>query len=258
MTPAVRYEVAGEVATLTMDRPGNRNALTPELLDGLGDGLTVASAEPSVRVVVLTHSGPVFCAGADLKADPKEGAAPVPRFGLPAVLTAIQDAPKPVVARIGGHCLGGGVGLAAACDVSLAADEVQFGFTEVRFGVAPAIISTVCLPKLRRGDALALFLTGERIPAARAAGAGLITAAVPARGLDASLEAVIAKLLAGGPKALAAAKRLVYEVPNLSRPEAFEATAAISEALFKSDEAAEGMTAFREKRRPAWAPAPTD
>jgi methylglutaconyl-CoA hydratase len=103
-----------------------------------------------------------------------------------------------------------------------------------------------------------LFLTGERIPAARAAGSGLITAAVPAGGLDASLEDVIAKLLAGGPKALAAAKRLVYEVPGLTRAEAFEATTAISEALFKSDEAAEGITAFREKRRPSWAPEPTE
>jgi methylglutaconyl-CoA hydratase len=120
--------------------------------------------------------------------------------------------------------------------------------------VAPAIISVVCLPKLRRADALALFLTGERIPATRAAEVGLITSAVPAGELDAKVDAVIAELLEGGPLALAAAKRLVYEVPSLERQAAFERTTAISQALFTSPEAAEGMAAFREKRQPSWAP----
>lgn len=247
---AVRYAVAGRVATLTMDQPHNRNALTPALLNGLADGLAAAVADAAVRVIVLTAAGPVFCAGADLSGG--GSAAVAPRAGLTDVLAAIQDSPKPVLARIGGHCMGGGVGLAAACDISLASDTVRFGFTEVRVGVAPAMISVVCLPKLRRGDALELFLSGERISAERAAAVGLITRAVPADALDAEAAAMTDRLLAGGPSALAAAKRLVYTVPGMARDEAFTWTGELSRTLFGSAEAAEGMAAFREKRPPSW------
>jgi len=159
-----------------------------------------------------------------------------------------------VVARIAGHCVAGGIGLAAACDISIADDAARFGFTEVRIGVAPAIISVVCLPKLRRADALELFLSGERISAARAAEVGLITRAVPAADLDAEVAAVVARVLAGGPSALAAAKRLVYTIPGMDRDAAFTRTTEVSQALFASAEAAEGMAAFREKRLPSWAP----
>ncbi len=247
---AVRYVAAGGVATLTMDQPHNRNAMTPALLDGLADGLDAAIADRDVRLIVLTNTGPAFCAGADLSGAP----ARAPRVGLPGLLAAIQDAPKPVLARIAGHCMGGGVGLAAACDVSIAADGARFGFTEVRAGVAPAIISVVCLPKLRRADALDLFLTGERISAARAAEAGLITRVVPAGELDAAVDGITAKLLAGGPGALAAAKRLVYTVPGMERAAAFEWATELSASLFASAEAAEGIAAFRERRPPSWAP----
>src|SRR5690242_6595225 len=122
-----------------MDQPHNRNAMTPALLGGLADGLAAALANDAVGVIVLTHTGPAFCAGADLSGTPK----PKPRrkeLGLADVLGDIQDAPKPVVARIAGHCVGGGIGLAAACDISVADDSARFGFTEVRVGVAPAII----------------------------------------------------------------------------------------------------------------------
>lgn len=250
MSDAVRYEATGGVATLTMDQPDNRNALTPALLDGLGDGLSEAAADPSVRVIVLTNTGPAFCAGADLKGG---GLAPA-KYDLPSILTGIQDSPKPVVGRIAGHCMGGGVGLAASCDLSIAAPEVMFGFTEVRIGAAPAIISVVCLPKMRRGDALELFLTGERIGAARAAEVGLITTVAGDEGLDAATATMVSKVLAGGPAALAAAKRLIFAVPGLDRAEAFSRTARISRDLFASDEAAEGMAAFREKRSPSWVP----
>jgi methylglutaconyl-CoA hydratase len=255
MSAAVCYEVVGGVATLTMDQPENRNALTAALLNGLGDGLTAGTADPAVRVMVLTHSGPAFCAGADLSGKGGGGGSPAgARFGLADVLAAIQDAPKPVVARISGHCMGGGVGLAAACDLSVATEAARFGFTEVRLGLAPAIISVVCLPKMRRADSMELFLTGERIPAARAAEVGLINSVVPAAELDATVEALIAKLLAGGPAGLAAAKTLVFDVPALERQAAFEQTKVISDALFASAEAAEGTAAFREKRPAAWVP----
>jgi methylglutaconyl-CoA hydratase len=250
---AVRYGVSGGVATLTMDQPHNRNAMTPALLGGLADGLAAALADEAVGAIVLTHTGPAFCAGADLSDTPK------PRSrrketGLADVLEDIQDAPKPVVARIAGHCVGGGVGLAAACDISIADSAARFGFTEVRVGVAPAIISVVCLPKIRRADALELFLSGERISATRAAEVGLITRAVPAADLDAEVATVVGRLLAGGPSALAAAKRLVYTIPGMERKAAFARTTELSQSLFASAEAAEGMAAFREKRLPSWAP----
>jgi methylglutaconyl-CoA hydratase len=249
MSDAVRYALTGSLATLTLDQPASRNALTPELLDGLGDGLAAAVADDRVRVVVLTNEGPAFCAGADLRAGGKEPG----RHDLAGVLGAIQDSPKPVVARVAGHCMGGGVGLAAACDLSVAADDIRFAFSEVRLGVAPAIISVVCLPKLRRADALELYLTGERIGAQRAAEVGLINAAVPAAQLDEAVADLVSKLVAGGPNALAAAKRLVFDVPGIRRSEAFARTAEISANLFASREAAEGMAAFREKRPPPWA-----
>jgi methylglutaconyl-CoA hydratase len=253
---AVRYTAAGGVATLTMDQPHNRNALTPALLRGLADGLQAALADPAVRVIVLTNTGPAFCAGADLSAGGR--GTPTGGPGLADLLAAIQDCAKPVLARIAGHCVGGGVGLAAACDLSIASDAVGFAFTEVRVGVAPAIISVVCLPKLRRADALELFLGGERISATRAAQAGLITRAVPGDRLDGAVAAAAAGIMAGGPAALAAAKQLVYTIPAMARPAAFSHATELSLALFGSDEAAEGMAAFRDKRPPSWSSPPQD
>ena len=251
----VRYGVSGGVATLTMDQPHNRNALTPALIGGLADGIAAALADEAVGVIMLTHTGPAFCAGADLSsAGENKRSRRSKAVGLADVLEDIQDAPKPVLARIAGHCVGGGIGLAAACDISIAGTEARFAFTEVRVGVAPAIISVVCLPKIRRADALELFLSGERISAARAAEVGLITRAVPADELDADVAAVVGRLLAGGPSALAAAKRLVYTIPGMERKAAFTRTTELSQSLFASAEAAEGMAAFREKRLPSWAP----
>ncbi len=255
MSNATLYDVRAGVATITLNRPDNRNALSNELMNSLGDDLAQATADDAVRLVVLTNESNTFCAGADLKG----GSAEPSRHSLVDILVAMQDGPKPVVGRIAGHCTGGGNGLAAACDISIAADDVFFAFTEVRIGVAPAIISVVCLPKLRRADAAELFLTGNRCPAPRAAGIGLINRAVPRAELDAEVGALCADLLAGGPNALAAAKQLVYSVPATPRDEAFEWTAKLSAELFRSDEAAAGTKAFREKTSAPWVPqAPND
>ncbi len=239
------------VATVVLDHPENRNALTPQLLNELGDALAEAADAHDVRVIVLTNEGPAFCAGADLSGRLSGVTA---RYSMVDVFGAILDSPKPVVGRIAGHCLGGGVGLAAACDLSIAADDVRIGFTEVRIGVAPAIISVICLPKLRRADALELFLAGERIDATRAAAVGLLTRAVPRQDLDAAVAAVVDQLLAGAPGALAAAKRLVHDVPGMEQATAFASMERLSAELFASAEAQAGMAAFREKRRPPWAP----
>lgn len=256
-SPAVRYEVEAGVATLTLDQPATRNALTPELLAGLAGGLARAEADPGVRAVVLTHTGPAFCAGADLRASRDPGAA-VDAGALPAIMESIARSRLPVVARLTGHAMGGGVGLAASCDISVASEDALLGFTEVRLGVVPAVISVVCLPKLRRGDALELFLTGERIPARRAAELGLLTRAVPAVDVDATVERYLGQLLAGGPNALAAAKALVHDVPGRPASEAYADLAVLSADLFASPEGEEGRAAFRERRPAAWVPVRPD
>ena len=238
------------VATITLARPEQRNALSAELVDSLGDHLAAAVADDAVRVVVLTNEGTVFCAGADLSTGRSSG----DRYGLVDVLAAILHSPKPVVGRIAGHCVGGGVGLAAACDLSVIADDALVGFTEVRLGVAPAMISVVCLPKLRRADASELFLTGERIPAARAVEVGLLNRVAPREKLDAAVAALVDTVVAGGPAALAAAKRLLRDVPAMDEDDAFRQMDRLATELFASEEAAEGMAAFREKRPAAWVP----
>ena len=240
ISDAALYAVDGGVATITLNRPANKNALSVELVDAVGDRLQAAQDDDAVRAVVLTNAGNTFCAGADLKT---KSAAP-PRHTLVDILDAIIDSPKPVVGRIAGHCSGGGVGLAAACDISVVADDALIGFTEVRLGVCPAVISVVCLPKLRRADASELFLTGERVPAARAAAVGLVNRAAVAE--------FLAKLVRGGPAALAASKELVARVPQMGRADAFAWAAPLSQKLFHSDEAKEGIAAFKEKRDAAW------
>jgi methylglutaconyl-CoA hydratase len=250
----VVVDVAEGVATLTLADPGNRNALSRAVVSGLLDGLAAANADPTVRVIVVTNTGGVFCAGADLSEQSSASSGAKGARGFDELLRAIQASPTPVVGRIDGHAVAGGVGLAAVFDISIARDDVLLGFTEVRVGVIPAIISVVCLPKMRRGDALEAFLRGRRFPATEAARLGLITRAVPAADLDAAIAEVVDDLRRGGPTALGQAKQLVYEVPTLPADEAYRITAERSAALFSSDEAAEGMAAFLEKRRPSWAP----
>jgi len=237
----VDYGVAGGVATVTLDSPANRNALSRALLEQLGGRLEEALADEAVRVVVLSHTGPAFCAGADLKDPP----GPDADWSLPAVLNVLWTAPKPVVARVGGHARAGGVGLLAACDIAVAAPAATFAFSEVRIGVAPAIISLVTLPRLGHTRALELYLTGETFDGTRAAEIGLVTAV--AEDVDAAVARYVEQLRLGAPRALAETKRLVRA------PLDFAAVERLSLELFGSDDAAEGIAAFRQKRPPRWA-----
>ncbi|WP_426571127.1 enoyl-CoA hydratase/isomerase family protein [Aquihabitans sp. McL0605] len=243
------------VLTVTLDDEPRRNALSTDLLIELVDILDAADADPAVRVVVLTNTGSVFCAGANLSE--QSSAAGGRTVDMAAVFARFRRSPKPYIGRIAGHCVAGGMGLAAAMDISVAVDSAKFGFTEVRVGVAPAMISVLCLPKLREADARAAFLRGNRFPAAEAARIGLINAAVPAAELDAAVAEIVADLLAGGPEAIAASKRLLAEVPGMPVDDAFAWTQRFSAELFTSDEAKEGMGAFLAKRPAAWVP-PTD
>lgn len=241
------------VMTATLADVENRNALGAALVGGLREAVAAANADPSVRALVVTNEGSTFCAGANLKERSGAAGRVSGSGGLAELFGEIQASPTPIVGRIAGHVMGGGNGLAAALDIAIAADDVKFGFTEVRLGVAPAIISVVCLPKMRPGEAMEAFLRGHRFPARRAAELGLIHRAVPAAELDAAVEEVLSDLRKGGPRALGFAKRLVHEIPRMSRPEAFTFATRLSGDLFAGEEAAEGMKAFLERRPAAWA-----
>lgn len=251
----VHYESKNGVATITLADDENKNSLGSALTSGLNDCLTSANEDPSVRVIVLTHSGTVFCAGANLKERTSEHDSPnMGSIGFDRVLSLIQTGPKPVVARITGAAMGGGVGLASAADISIATHTAKFGFTEVRLGVAPSIISVVCLPKMRRGEAMEAFLRGNRFTGQKAAELGIISRSVPEDRIDDEVQEVIDDLLRGGPTALTAAKQLINEIPNMAPEEAFQWATEFSGQLFSSAEAAEGMAAFLERRDANWVP----
>ena len=251
----VHLSVAGSVATITLDSPSNRNALSNVLLGQLEQHLDTAIADDRARLIVLTGTGPVFCSGADLKerggvSTPGQAGGP---GGLVAILKHILNSPKPVIARVNGPARAGGLGLIAACDIAVSVDSATFAFSEVRIGVIPAIISVVVLPKLGPAKGVELFLTGDTFSAQDAVRYDLLNATAPADHLDEVVGRYTTSILKGAPGALAGCKRLVREVPGIDLDAAFEMTATQSAAFFTSDEAREGMTAFIEKRPPRWA-----
>lgn len=242
------------VMTLTLADENRRNALSQELLREFVDAVDRAERDPEVRVVVVTNRGGVFCAGANLaerlsEATIEGGARTIE---LSELFERIRHSPLPFVGRINGHCVAGGVGLAAVMDISVAVDTALFGFTEVRIGVAPAMISVLCLPKMHLGDARSAFLRGNRFPAAEASRVGLINQVASSDELDQEINEILNDLLAGEPNALAAAKMLTTTVPTMPVDQAFAWTTQLSAALFASDEAREGMAAFLEKRKASW------
>lgn len=253
----VLLDVVDGVATITLNRPDAKNRLDADGMAALLEHLRSTAASDDVRVVILTGTGNTFCAGADLAgavAAQSGGFAKGGTSALVDVLDAMLDHPKPIIGRIQGHVAGGGNGLVAACDIAVAVESARFAFSEVRLGLAPAIISVVCIPRMSPRDAAELLLTGERVSAERVMRAGLVTAVAEPEALDATVESYVGAFLACGPSALAATKELLRRVPTMPRDAAFEWTAQLSAELFTSDEAREGMTAFLTKRPPAWAP----
>lgn len=248
----VRVDTDGAVCTVTMCDEERRNALSRELLNELVEAFETAEADDDVRAIVLTNEGTTFCAGADLSQRSGSDGSDPTRSPLE-LFARFAASPKPYVGRIAGHCVAGGMGLAAAMDISVADEDAKFGFTEVRIGVAPAVISVVCLPKMRAADARAAFLRGQRFRGSDAAVMGLINHAVPAAQLDAAVDEVLDDLLLGGPEAMGWCKDLLARVPSMSVADAFEWTAGVSASLFVSDEAQEGMGAFLERRSPSFA-----
>lgn len=253
MTELVHLDVAAGVATITLDSPDNRNALSAQLRRELQAHLDAALADDDVRVVVLTHTGRVFCAGMDLKEARGAGALDQGVNEFPAILERIWTAPKPVVARLAGPARAGGVGMVAACDIAVAAQDATFAFSEVRIGVVPAIISVTVLPRLLPRAAHELFLTGETFDATRAVTVGLINSAVPADGLDAETDRYTQMLRLGAPGALAATKEMLRAERPAEMAAQFVAMQELSAGFFAGAEGQEGMAAFAEKRPPSWA-----
>lgn len=248
----VHRTVDSGIATITLDSPHNRNALSAQVRRELREHLATAIEDDAVRVIVLDHTGPVFCAGMDLKesraAKPEDQG--VQEF--PAILERIWTSPKPVVARIAGPARAGGVGLVAASDIAVAADTATFAFSEVRIGVVPAVISATVLPHLHPRQAHELFLTGETFDAHRAVAIGLLNSAVTADQLDAEISRYTGMLTLGGPNALAATKGLLRKPRSSDIHEEFQDMLALSAQYFASAEGQEGIRAFAEKRKPSW------
>jgi len=245
----VQYSADRGIARVALDSPRNRNALSAALVEQLTQALTEARADGTVRAVELTHTGSAFCAGADLT-EASQGGMQAGAARLLPLLRDIVTLPKPVVGSIDGHVRAGGLGLVGACDIVLAGPASTFAFTEVRLGLAPAVISLTTLPRMDPRAASRYYLTGETFDATTAARIGLITESVD--DIEAGTLAVLDALRACSPQGLRETKPLL----TAGMADAFEARAqALAEQsarLFASDEAAEGMSAFLAKRPPSW------
>jgi methylglutaconyl-CoA hydratase len=247
----LRVEVASGTATLTLDSPANRNALSKAMRAQLREAVTGALADDAVRVLVLDHTGRVFCSGMDLGEAAGGGAEQQGVREFPDLLQLLWSSPKPVLAAVRGPARAGGVGLLAACDVVVAGTSATFGFSEVRLGLVPAVISAVVLPRMLPHVAHRLMLTGEVFDAATAAAGGLVDLAVPDEEVTTALQAQVTALAAGAPAALAETKRLLRaRTPDLD----FAPLLDLSARFFAGEEGQEGIAAFREKRPARWVP----
>jgi methylglutaconyl-CoA hydratase len=246
-------QVSRGVARLTLDSPANRNALSRAMRAQLRQALADALADDAVRVVVLDHTGRVFCSGMDLSEAAGGSAADQGVNEFPELLELVWSAPKPVLAAVRGPARAGGVGLLAACDVVVAGSSATFAFSEVRIGVVPAVISAVVRPRMLPNVVHRLMLTGEVFDATTAAAGGLVDLAVADDAVDATVAAQVTALAAGAPAALAETKRLLRSGIRLG--EQFPALLELSARFFAGEEGQEGIAAFREKRPARWVPA---
>ncbi len=258
MGERVDIETLDGVATLRMNRPELHNALDDAQIQALTEALARVAADSAVRVVVLAGAGRSFSAGADLDWMRRmaanthaENLAGAER--LAQMLRKLHALPKPVIARVHGAAIGGGVGLVAACDIAVAAEGAVFALSEVRLGLVPAVISPYVIGAIGARQAGRYFLTAERFGATEAERIGLVHRAVPAAELDGAVAAITDALRAGGPDALAAAKRLIADVATRPLDEALVTeTARRIAAIRATEEGREGVAAFLDKRKPRW------
>jgi methylglutaconyl-CoA hydratase len=257
LSSRVAVSVDGPVAHVVLARPEARNAFDAAMVRELHDAVGAASARDDIRVIVLAGRGPVFCGGADIEwmktvAGFTREESLADARSLADLFETIDRSPKAVVACVQGAALGGGAGLAAVADVVVAEETAQFGFTEVRLGLVPAVISPYVVRKIGVSAARELFLTGERFTAERAAAIGLVHRVVQLDGLDAAVDERVREVLQAAPGAVAAAKALVRAVAGRPVESVRELVCKRIAERRASDEGQEGLQAFLEKRKPGW------
>ncbi len=245
------------VATVTLNRPSIRNAFNDTMIIELIEMFSLLREEESLRVVVLTGQGDVFCAGADMNwmrrvvdyafdDNLKES------LKLWEMLHGIYKFPKPIIGRINGSAFGGGTGLVALCDIAVAVDQAVFSFSEVKIGLVPSCISPFILKRVGEGKSREYFLTGERLSAIRAAEVGLINYAVSPEELDNRVNDLVQRLLSSGPEAVSNCKELLRTISEMSLDEAGPYTAELIAKLRVSEEGQKGMHAFLNKQKAPW------
>ena len=249
----------GPVARVTLARPEVRNAFDEILIDSLTEAFLSFVDDPETRVVILEGEGPTFCAGADIDWMRRAGSWSRDENEADAekmahMLRAVDECPRPVIALVQGAAIGGGVGLVAASDVVIAAEDAVFSLAEVKLGILPSVISPFVLRSIGARQARRWFLTGERFGAAEARRIGLVHEVVPAAGLAAAGDGIVAALLTSAPEAVRVAKRLIAEVAGRTPEDAMPVTVRTIAERRATDEAKEGLTAFLEKRSPSWSP----
>jgi methylglutaconyl-CoA hydratase len=258
MSNVVEWRQEEGMVTLALNRPESHNAFTPEMMAVLHDLFTAAAARDDVRVIVLTGNGRSFCAGADLSfmrsaADYTFEQNAADGQAIFDLMRAVDECPKPVVGRVNGAAIGGGTGLVSCCDIVVAVERATFGFSEVRLGIVPAVISPFVLAKIGAGNGRQYFLTGERFRADEAQRIGLVHHVVADEAaLDAKVAERVEQLLQAAPGAQAAAKALIRTVAYQEKTAVRTYTAELIAQRRASDEGKEGMSAFLEKRLPWW------
>ncbi len=253
----LKFEKKGNIAHITFNRSEIHNAIDSTVITEVSEIFGTISKDGSVRAIVLTGAGKSFCAGADLNwmksfKDQGYDSNLKESLALADMFHQINTCPLPVIGRINGAAYGGGAGFVAVCDIAIAAKSAAFSFSEVKIGLAPAVISPFVIRKIGEAKAREYFITGARISAEKALQAGLINHAVDDDQLDKAVEKTIESILTSGPKAVATAKKIINEVSSMPSEKILQYTADAIARLRVSDEGQEGISAFLEKRKPKW------
>lgn len=253
MDEVVLYEVRGQAAWVTINRPERRNALSPEVMEGLVHALARAAEDESARAVVLTGAGErAFCAGGDIGGFRAEGAAESAPAAVARVLDALRQHPQPVIARINGKALGGGFGVMLACDLVVAADDVEVGTPEINIGLWPHVITTVIQRNVPRKVALEMMLTGRRVSAEEAARWGMVNRVVARANLDAAVDELVEEIAGKSPAIVRLGKRSFTGAEDLAFSEALQHLRQMLAENLEAEDLVEGVSAFLEKRKPHW------
>ena len=255
-TDVVLYEARDRVAYITINRPDRRNAINPDVVDGISEALRAAEADGDIRSIVLTGAGDkAFCAGGDLGGSSMEGGKVSEHFRRSEVGALFEEMRKsrlPIVARVNGHALAGGFGLMLACDLVVAVDDAEMGTPEVNIGLWPFMISAIIQRDVPRKVALELMLTGSRMPAAEGERWGFVNRVVGRDALDKAVDETLAALGEKSPLILSLGKRSFYRAEDMSFAEAIEYLAGMLTVCLESEDTIEGVTAFLQKRAPEW------